>query len=55
MLIEILKNKYDLSATIKKRCLNYRLRFSGTKNNIENLKNLVIPYMHSQMMYKLNM
>lgn len=55
LLIKILKNKYGLLATMKKRGLNYRLRFSGTKNNIEHLRNLVIPNMHPQMLYKLNM
>lgn len=55
MLIDILKNKYNLVATMKKRGLNYRLRTGRARNNIDNLINLVIPYIHSQMLYKLNM
>jgi hypothetical protein len=55
ILIEILKNKYNLLATMKKRNNNYRLRFSSTLNNIDDPRNRIIPYMHPQMLYKLNM
>ena len=52
--ILFLKIKFNLFATTKKRNQKgYRIRFSSKKDNLENLRKLVLPYMHSNMTYKL--
>lgn len=52
-IIEILRKNFNLIATLKKRGVNYRLRFSSKENNLNLLRSLVLPHMHSQMLYKL--
>ena len=56
-LIKFLESKYELIATAQKRKLKegvgYRIRFSSKGDNLENLRNLIKPYMHPLMLYKL--
>jgi hypothetical protein len=54
LLINILKDKYNLIATINKRSnKGFRIRFSSKKSNIELLRSLVSSHFHPSMLYKL--
>lgn len=59
LLIKILKDNFDLMATVKRRTkenqeLCWRIRFSSKSENIAKLVNLVQPYLIPSMHYKLN-
>ncbi len=51
--IAFLDSKFGLKATKKNRGNSYRVRFSGEKSNLDKLRSLVKPFMHSSMLYKL--
>jgi hypothetical protein len=68
--IEFLHHKLGLKATIKKRWNSernapgvgfahplylFRVRFSGTVDNLNKLRTLVMPHMHKSLLYKLNL
>jgi len=55
VLIFILRNKFNLVLTTKKRGLGYCLRFSSRGLNLKNLRDLVKPYFHEFMLYKLGL
>lgn len=58
-LIDVIYSKLGLVATKKARRLQpddklcWRIRFSGKSDNIKRLRQLVSPYMHHSMLYKL--
>ena len=57
-LIELLQTNLGLKASVKRRIanngnVNFRIRFSGTQDNLALLRSLVKPYMHNIMHYKL--
>jgi LAGLIDADG DNA endonuclease family/Proton-conducting membrane transporter len=59
LLIRVLKDKFNLLATIKRRIkankeVCWRIRFSGKPENLSNLKSLVQPHFFPSMLYKLN-
>nr|QYC94316.1 hypothetical protein [Oedogonium sp. 1_circle_47180] len=51
--IKFIETKFSLKASRQKRVNNYRIRFSGKKENLQKLRSLVLPYMHESMLYKL--
>ncbi len=51
-LIKILQDKYKIEASIHKNHLNY-LSLYIKKKSLPQLKELVLPYFHSSMYYKL--
>jgi hypothetical protein len=52
----LLKSKLNLDTTIKIRNgRHWRIRFSSKGNNLDLLRSLVKTYMHSEMLYKLNL
>lgn len=53
LLISLLDSKLGLKATPKLRDGRQRIRFSSAGNNLKKLKELVLPYMHPSMLYKL--
>nr|QYC94356.1 hypothetical protein [Oedogonium sp. 244] len=53
--IKFIEYKFGLKASRLKRVNNYRIRFSGKKENIQKLRSLVLPYMHESMLYKLGL
>jgi hypothetical protein len=53
-LISLLSRLHGLKATTKPRGDSYRIRFSNAGNNLKHLSQLVLPYMHPSMLYKLN-
>lgn len=55
ILVFILRNKFKLVLTTKKRGLGYRLRFSSRGLNLKNLRYLVKPYFNELMLYKLGL
>jgi hypothetical protein len=60
LLIIVLKDKFGLTATIKRRIkankeICWRIRFSGKAENICKLRSLVKPYFIPSMLYKLNL
>lgn len=52
LLINLLKNKFNLNSNIMKRRVN-SFRIYIRKKSIENLRTLVGPYFHESMLYKL--
>lgn len=56
--IVFLKDRFGLTATLKKRKKGEddypRVRFSSTEENLSLLRDLVEPYMHPLMLYKIN-
>lgn len=60
LLIQVLNQNFGLKATIRKRIVKsetkgYRIAFSRKVENIQKLQDLVKPYFHTSMMYKLNL
>lgn len=53
-LMRLLHAKFGLVTTTKLRKGNYRIRFSSAGKNLDLLRSLVVPHMHSSMLYKLN-
>jgi len=54
-LIFSLRHDLKLVVATKKRGKGFRLRFSSKGNNLALLRELVIPYMHANMIYKLGL
>lgn len=54
-LMKILRNKYGLVLSTKKRGKGFRIRFSSRGNNLRLLRSLVTPHFHPIMMYKLGL
>lgn len=52
-LIDLLRRDLKRMATTKKRGNNYRIRFSSRGKNLVLVRELVAPFMHPDMMYKL--
>lgn len=60
LLIKLLHKNLGLKATLKKRVNNgvlvgHRIRFSSSEKNLEQLRFLVKDFMHTSMLYKLNL
>jgi hypothetical protein len=60
LLIKILFNNFNLIAKINTRkrensIICWRIRFSGKKNNISILRDLILPYMIPEMLYKIGL
>lgn len=55
MLLSILRNKFGLVVSTKKRKECFRIRFSSRGNNIKQLRSQVVPHFHESMLYKLGM
>ena len=55
ILLNILRNKFGLIASLKKRNNGFRIRFSSRGNNIKHLRSLVQSHFHSSMLYKLGL
>jgi hypothetical protein len=53
IILDILRNKLGLKATLKKRNNGFRIRFSSRGKNLERIRSLVLPHFHSSMLYKL--
>lgn len=53
--LNVLRYKYKLVASLKKRNNGFRIRFSSRGNNLLLLRNLVTPHLHKSMLYKLGL
>ena len=53
LLSDVLKSKYNLETTIQKIWIKDQYSIYITKQSIPNLRNIVGPFMHSSMLYKL--
>ena len=49
ILLNILRNKFKLVATLKKRNKGYRIRFSRRELNLKTLINFISPHFHPSM------
>jgi hypothetical protein len=55
LLLYILRNKFGLIVTIRKRNDGFRIRFSSKEPNLKLLRSLVISHFHPIMIYKLGL
>ena len=53
LLNDVLKSKYNLETTIQKIWIKDQYSIYIKKQSVNNLRNIVGPYMHSSMLYKL--
>jgi hypothetical protein len=55
LLNDVLKSKYNLETTIQKIWKENQYSIYIKKESVNNLRNIVGPYMHSSMLYKLGL
>lgn len=55
LLNEVLKSKYNLETTIQKIWKENQYSIYVKKESVNNIRNIVGPYMHSSMLYKLGL
>ena len=53
LLNDVLKSKYNLETTIQKIWIKDQYSIYIKKQSIPNLRNIVLPFIHSSMLYKL--
>ena len=53
LLNDVLKSKYNLETTIQKIWIKDQFSIYIKKQSVPNLRNIVGPYIHSSMLYKL--
>ena len=53
LLNDVLKSKYNLETTIQKIWIKDQYSIYIKKQSIPNLRNIVVPFIHSSMLYKL--
>ena len=55
LLNDVLKSKYNLETTIQKIWIKDQYSIYIKKQSIPNLRNIVLPFIHSSMLYKLGL